>query len=267
MREQKSVKRKVILLSVVFVSLAFLVLSLSFVVALPYGAGTVTNVENTTAPSDDPESTEAYAGNISELTITGFSTTQSWQGYTGNVTGVIQLADSEDHVMYNWTDANPRGEVYASTNDSVEWGYIQCFNLTADGSHGDDTGQAGATSLYGTNYTALESEFGIISDDDADSVDITFASKDHGVFYSNSFEFGAGECQNVKLFDSEGTGSFDEVLLYEPTTASVLFTSIIDRDADGYDGRTHDFQMLVLDNGKGTNLDPTTYYFYLELGA
>lgn len=267
MRKQKSVQRKVILLSIIFVSLAFLVLSLSSVIAAPYGAGTVTQENSTRAPADAPQSNEAYAGNVTELTIAGFTTTAAWQGYFGNVTGVIQLADSDDKVMYNWSSANPRGEVYASTNDTIEWLYIQCFNHTAAGNYSDDTANAGGTSKFGTNYTQLESMFGITSDDDADSVDITFASNNHALFYTNSFQFSAGECMNVKLFNSTGVGNFDEALMYEPTTHSVIFNSIINRNADGFDGRTHDFQMVVLENGHGTDLDTTTYYFYIELGA
>ena len=59
--------------------------------------------------------------------------------------------------------------------------------------------------------------------------------------------------------------NFEEALLYEPNSQSVIFTSIIDEDVLGFDGRTHDFEMIVLEDGRGTDTATTTYYFYVEL--
>lgn len=270
MRGKKSVQNRVILLSIIFVCLVFLVLSLSSVIAVPFGAGTVTEENNTWAPADVPDSHDAFAGNVTELIISGYSTTNTWQGYYGNVTGVIQLADSADNVMYNWSDTNPEGEVYASTNDSIDWYYIQCFNHTADGTYGDDTAQAGATSLYGMNHTQLQENFNIELDD-PDAVNNSFAfnvtEESHPLFYTNSFQFDAGECMSIELYNSTGVGDFYEILMYEPTGQSVIFNSILKRDANGFDNRLHDFEMLVLDDAHGIDLAPTTYYFYIELGA
>ncbi len=248
------------------ISLAFLVFSLNSVIAAPYGAGTVTQQNSTRAIADSPQSHNALAGNVTELTIFGYTTTQSWQGYSGNVSGVIQLADSADKVMYNWSDANPRGEVYASRNDTIAWSYVQCFNYTANGSYASDTAQAGATSLYGMNYTQLQTTYNI-SLDDVDSVNNTFTLNNHALFYTNNLNFSLGECKNMKVFNSTGVGAFDEALLYEPTGRSLIFTSILQRDANGFDGKTHDFEMLVLEDGHTTDTTTTTYYFYIELGA
>ena len=256
----------VYLFSVILVSLAFFVLCSSYVIALPIGAN-VSDLNTTTGPYHYPDDHSAHAGNVTELNVFGYSTTRAWQGYFGNVTGVIQLADSSDHIMYNWTSANPRGEVYASRNQSINWNYIECFNFTADGTYADDTPQAGNNSLHGTNYTTLEAMYNITSGDDADSVNNTFAYNNHPLFYTNNLDFTAGECNSTRLYNSTGQGQFDEVLMYEPTGRSVIFNSIINRDADGFDGRTHDFEMLVLEDGHQTDTSPTTYYFYVELGA
>ena len=67
----------------------------------PFGAN-YTEINSTRAPMDTAESIQALAGNVTEININGFSTTQSWQGYFGNVTGTIQLADASDNQMYNW---------------------------------------------------------------------------------------------------------------------------------------------------------------------
>ncbi len=258
-------KRNLFILLVI--SLAFLVFSLNNVVAAPYGAGTVDEKNSTSAVPDAPQDHEALAGNVTEITITGFSTTRSWQGYYGNVTGVIQLADSADNVMYNWSEANPRGEVYASRNGTINWNYVQCLNYTANGTYcADDTNRAGATSLCGMNYTQLHTNYNI-SSDDVDAVNNTFTLNNHALFYTGSLNFSLGECKNMKVYNSTGVGAFDEALLYEPTGRSVIFTSILQRDANGFDSKTHDFEMLVLEDGHATDIITTTYYFYIELGA
>lgn len=251
--------------------LIFLVLlyNVSLVLAVePFGA-TVVNLSSERAPSDDATSIPAIAGNVTELSITGYSITQSWQGYFGNVSGTIMLADTNDNVMYNWSLASPEGEVYASTNSSIEWNYVQCFNFTADGSYNSDTGQAGATSLYGTNLTILESMFGI-EEDDVDGVNETFTllGSGHNTFYTNNLEFFEGECRNTRVFSNAGQGEddkFEEVLLYEPTTSSVIFASLLNENVFGFDDNPHDFEMLVLEDGHLTDTSTTPYYFWIEL--
>ena len=109
------------------VSFVVLALAVSMVSAVqPFGA-TVNLETSSHALADLATSNNALAGNVTELTISGFSTTQTWQGYFGNVSGTIQLADAADNVMYNWTLANPSGEVYASTaQDTIAWANIAC---------------------------------------------------------------------------------------------------------------------------------------------
>lgn len=244
----------------------FSLLILGNVIASPSGAASVSPGTSSSANPTNPDSADAYAGNITELTIFGGSTTQSWQGYSGNVTGTIQLANSDGKVMYNWSQLDPSGEIYSSLNDSgIEWSGIQCFNLTATGNFsGPGVEPAGNTSLYGMNSTQLDAAFGITSGD-SDGIANTFASNNHDPFYSSSLEFESNECKSIKLFDSDGAGSFNEVLMYEPTSRAVVFTSILKSNADGFDGNQHDFEMLVLENGHSGNTDPTTYWFYMEI--
>jgi len=84
----------------------------------PFGANVV-NLTSSRMNASAAGNTTAIAGNVTELAISGYSITQSWQGYFGNVTGTIMLADNSDNVMYNWSLASPEGEIYASTNDSI----------------------------------------------------------------------------------------------------------------------------------------------------
>jgi hypothetical protein len=243
----------------------------------PFGAN-VSQVGNSQrAPADAPQNHSAIAGNVTELTISGVTVTTSWQGYYGNVSGTIVLADVNDNAMYNWSLASPEGEVFASTNSSINWNYIQCLNYTSAGTYASDTAQAGSTSFFGTNLLQLETAFGIVSDD-VDGVNETFTLTGthdsgqglaHDLFYVNNFQFSAGECISTHVRSANGAvvdGMFQEVLLYEPSTSSVVFTALLDEEGPaGFDVARHDFEMLVLENGHGTDTATTTYFFYVEL--
>lgn len=208
----------------------------------PSGA-TVTSVSNETATPDPAGSHAAIAGNVSEINIEGTSTTQSWQGYFGNVTGTIQLADSSDNVLYNWSLASPEGEIYASNSSSITWSSVDCFDVA-------------------TNGAGLEADYNIASDD-VDGVNETFNLNNHAAFFTNSIEFTSGECNNTQLFNNGGVGTFDEVLLTDGT--NTIFAALLEEDVVGFDGSPHDFQMIVLEDGHATDVATTTYYFWVEL--
>lgn len=221
--------------------------SFAFAVS-PSGATSVNVVSSQTSTPDSPTSVNAQAGNVTELNIFGYSVTQSWQGYFGNVSGTIQLADASDKVMYNWSLADPEGEIYASTSNAVNWANIACFDWT-------------------TNGVALETAFNIDSND-VDGVNETFSyTNGHDLFYVNNHQFIEGQCMSTTIFDNSGSGvdnHFEEVLLWDGS--NVVFTSLIEESSVlGFDGRDHDFEMLVLEDGHGTNTEVTTYYFYVEL--
>ncbi|MFA5764432.1 MAG: hypothetical protein WC915_06510 [archaeon] len=237
-------------------------LSVSVLAVEPFGSS-VTQLSSTRAPEDIATSDNAIAGNITELGVSGFSVTQSWQGYFGNVTGTIQLADNGDNVMYNWSLASPEGEIYASRLSTINWYNIQCL--------GDE---------LGVNFTTLETDYGI-ANDDVDGVNETFTwtgshengeNLSHDLFYTNNIEFLAGECASTHLFadsNSSEDSTFQEVLLLDNSSISstnVVFASILDEENPlGFDGRAHDFEMLVLENGHSTDTATTTYYFWVEL--
>jgi hypothetical protein len=227
-----------------FVLIFSVILALSmFAIAEPNGVnvspGTSTR-GNATNPDNDPN---AMAGNVTELTINGVSTTQAWQGYFGNVSGTIQLADSSDNVMYNWSLASPAGEIYSSNASTIDWDGIQCYDEA-------------------TNLSEFDNMFGV-GLGDVDGINGTFNLNNHPMFYTNSKQFTAGECKNAKLYDSAGAGTFNEVLLTDGP--NLVFTSLLSNDANGFDNKPHDFEMLVLENGHGADTATTTYYFWAEL--
>ncbi|MGD9276128.1 MAG: hypothetical protein PVJ67_03060 [Candidatus Pacearchaeota archaeon] len=231
-----------------FVIIIFLIYSCFVLGVSPSGAANVAQVKSETAPADAPSSIAAQAGNVTELNVFGYSTTQAWQGYFGNVTGTIQLADSSDNVFYNWSLAEPEGEIYASTGGTIDWSSIDCFNFSINGA-------------------ALESSYNI-APDDVDGVNETFSlGNNHDLFYTNGIEFSEGQCMSTKVYDSTGQGvdnHFEEVLLWDGS--NVVFTSLLEGGSvDGFDQADHDFEMLVLEDGHGTDTATTTYYFYVEL--
>lgn len=240
-------KKTLTLLTLLVLSIT---LSVNVMAVQPFGAS-YTELKTERAPMDAASNDSAIAGNVTEMSVTGFSTTQTWQGYFGNVTGTIQLADASDNQMYNWTLASPEGEIYATTDTSVAWANIACFDLA-------------------TNHAALESLFNILADD-VDGINETFSTGNgHDMFYTNNVQFTTGLCPSTSIYDSTGASvdnNFEEVMLTDQSSATeVIFAAILDEeDVAGFDGALHDFEMLVLEDGHGTDVATTTYYFYVEL--
>ncbi len=250
--------------------IALIVITLFIVkpaISVEPSGSTLTIGESSSAAADPADSVAAQAGNVTELNIFGYSTTQSWQGFYGNVTGVIQLADANDDVLYNWSLASPQGEVYASLNSTISWGKVQCLNFTANGTGISGGETPGGTNLAGINISQLEAQFSIDSDD-VDGVDETFTLTDHDEFFTANLEFSENECISTRIYGDSGAGAdgeFEEVLLYEPDTSSVIFTSLLENNLAGFNGAPYDFQMLVLEDGHAGDTGSTPYYFYVEL--
>ena len=235
-------KREIILFLAVLFGLLFF--NKQIILAIePLGANYSNNVTST-APVYDPQGIAAQAGNVTRLDITGFSTTQYWQGYYGNVSGTIQLADGGGNALYNWSATSPQGEIYATNKTSiVNWGGITCFDLSADGD-------------------SIEGDFNI-SDYAVDGLNETFNLNDHDGFYTATAQFNPGQCNNTKLFNNSGVGIFDEVLLWDGE--DLVYASILQKDVIGFDGNSNDFEMIVLENGNSGKATTTNYYFYVEL--
>ncbi|MBR9705071.1 hypothetical protein GOV12_06680 [Candidatus Pacearchaeota archaeon] len=239
---------------------------LIYAAGIPSGA-TLTPNKNETAPADPPGSISAFAGNVTEMNIDATSTTKTWQGYYGNITGVVELTDGSNNTLYNWTVDSPNGEVYASNESGVIWTNIMCFNFTANGTGclTGDIPNRGGTSACGTNLTQINLYYNINETRDVDGVNDTFNRLDHDLFYTNSLQFSAGECPTTRLHNNVGTEYFQEILLWSPDSNATVFASKIYNDDASFDEKTVDFEMIVLEDGHGTDEAITTYYFYAEL--
>lgn len=254
-------KSKILSLFVVIV----LLLAVSiFVLAdqnYPVGADDVNVTFNSRYQGTNPYEIQAVAGNISHLVVYGVTPTRSWQGYVGNITGNIILADSENNTLYDWYMAEPRGQIYAVNNASVvNWTNIQCFKWDA-------------TDGFGT-VDDLEGYYNI-SNGDLDGVNETFNRTSSMGIYVGPTSLPAGTCQSQYMYVNNATPGntaiFEELLLTDGER--IVFTSIIENrdqsgnttDKTGYDGAIWDFEMIVLEDGHGTNIAAVNYYFYVEL--
>jgi len=188
------------------------------------------------------------------------SPTHAWQGYFGNITGDIVLEDALGFTFYDWYDALPKGEIYASTNQSVLWGSIHCFNYTSDGTTQINLSMENA--VYGMNAI------------DRDSINETFNDTRHPTFYVGPVTVTQNTCPATYVFQNSARqdANFVNVLLTDNT--SLVFTTILEnKDLStstklaGYNGMSTSFQLLVAEDGHTTASTAaiTTYFFWVEL--
>ena len=238
--------------------------------AIPDGADNATAVNATRRAANTPESLLAIAGNVTESDFTGFSVTNFWQGFYGNVSGIITLEDGIGNALYNWSTASPGGEIYAANQTtSISWTSVMCLNYSAAAPR-NNSGTFGGYGTNTMNLSELHRAFGFnVSVPSSDNVSATFKeSNTHDQFDTGSLTFSAAECPTAYVFNSADApvaGQFEEVILWDPANNATIWASILENNLNGFDQRFHDFEMLVLENGAGTETTTTLYYFWVEL--
>ena len=250
--------------------LALIVILSVFVWAddIPYGLREVNYIQSSrpNVSAYSPANISAQAGNVTELSLVGVSTTQAWQGYYGNITGILTLEDSLGFVFYNWTANEPKGEIFASVNYTVDWLNIVCFEWT-----GQTITLEGEEARYGIGDDASDGinetfgNDGLNSDIFVGSRNLTSNATDLGItcHTTNPFQYGN---QNSSVDD------FENFLLTDGAGA-LVFGAVIENnqfdnmtDPLGYDNQPHDFQLLVAEDGhQGQEDYTTTYYFWAEI--
>jgi hypothetical protein len=186
----------------------------------------------------------AQGGNVTEMNIQALTVTQSWQGYYGNISGSITLQDATNSTFYNWTMANFNGRVFATRSSSVAWTTVNCTNAT--------------------NRTNEETYLGQTAGD-GDSVTNTFNLTTHMSFTVSTRTILANTCFSTRGFVNNNSQSANyTMVLLSPTNGEVIYTAIMNKSVVGFDGKQHDFQLLVGENEKTGNIGATTYYFWTE---
>ena len=244
-------KHKAALIAVVITLALMVVLSfIPFVHADVSGAESVTTISTSRRAPLPANEVDAQAGNITELFINATTVTQSWQGYYGNVTGFVTLQDGLNNTLYDWALAEPNGEIYA-VNQTVDFASVDCFNYTATGGE--------------INLSTYEETLGI-GQTDVDGVNETFNSIYNGTFYAGLTKINASTyCYSTDLYQNSSSAGdeFVEVLLTDGQ--AVIYTALLENNVIGFDNRSHDFQMIVGEDGHTGNNAVTPYYFYVEL--
>lgn len=252
----------------------------------PTGASsaTVEDTQTLNISKYSPTLIKAQAGNVSRLTLTGVSVTQAWQGFYGNVTGTITLDDMQNWTFYDWQIAEPQGEIYAANATISNWETVHCFNYSNNGTeytYSYDGGAKTTTTFIALNLTEIEKSYNI-TPNDYDGVDETFNETGkviggiaHNTFYVGQIQITNGTCPATSTYinDARNTDAdFQNVMLTVNNTETIIFTTIIEEkqsdnrsNHQGFNNASHDFQILVLDDGHLGNEVSTSYYFYVEL--
>lgn len=195
------------------------------------------------------------AGNVTALSIHGSTTTQTWHGFFGNISGSLVLSNGANQMMYDWNISSARGQIYATTNSSINWalGNINCYNFSI----------TNYVDYFTLDY--LENSFNIPSHAD-DGINETFKGITHPSFYVGYNVIPPNRCHSTNLYSSGvPSTNFTQTILYANDSRSVVFTSLMDGKNIGFDGSPMDFQMIVPADGRNGSTTPTTYYMYIEL--
>ena len=223
----------------VIVAIMLLAISAAAAYAQPLGAQVAIGLEERgNVTGFTPGSAPAAGGNITNINITGFTITESWHGFYGQIraNSSIVLEDSAGFRMYAWAFNASGGEIYASRSNAVTWATIAAQNdCTTD------------EALTGTG---------------SDRTNLTFTPSANTLFNVGTVTIGAGTActTNTYVNSAPQAATFEEVILTD--TVNSVYAGLLEVDSTGFDNGAYDFQIIVPDNRTSV---VETYYFYVEL--
>jgi hypothetical protein len=232
---------------------AILLLLAAFFVALvagqvlavyPDGVVNYTILKTETRNKTTPVNITAYGGNITWLRIDATQQTKRWQGFVGNMSGSLVLDDAANNTMYSWNLSNVTGEIYASTNCSLDWNLVSPQNDCSIDNYITGTGSDSASKTY--TPSSNSNTYQILS------MVINASSTCAAYPYVNS---------------SAQSTFFENIILAAganaSTTNQTIYAATIDgaTEPNGFNGEQFDYQMLVPANGT----TGTVYCLYAEI--
>lgn len=231
-------------------SLLVLLLVSTFIRALP-STPTITFISNSTVASQSANRTSDQKGHIITLTLDANQQSYKWKAYVGNVSGKLALDDANAKSIYDWDLATVTGEVYVTrSSGTIVWANISCANQTT----------------ITSEHSALSMSISAV-----DGINRTFNASSHQSFLVGTVNITTSSCRSIDTYVNDTrqtfneTARFQEVLLQDNPNSQLVYATVIEQDQLGYNGvSTYDFQLLVAENE--SNLNPTTYFFYAELG-
>ncbi|MCP3682400.1 MAG: hypothetical protein GY861_06880 [bacterium] len=225
-----------------------LIVSAISVLALPAGPDSMTVVGNSTASPRSSMLMNTSGGSITTLSINGTTQNMRWKAFVGNVTGKLTLDDTNNKTIYDWSYSVVQGEVYTTRATSVAWNSINCSNTT---------------------HIVNEENAMNHTNNPNDNITSTFDARQHDEFYIGTVGITQDSCYSLHTYvnDTTQNSTFQEILLYDDVTidtgGNMVYATILEQDAFGYNNATFDFQMIVPEVATGQT--STAYYFYVEL--
>lgn len=227
-----------------------LVMLSAFTTAAPSGV-TIIPLKNETATPSAASFINTSGGSITTINLNGTTQNLRWKAFVGNVSGSLTLDDASNNTVYSWNLVTVSGEVYATrASRLINWTGINCSNLTH---------------LEGENFALNHTN-------PDDNISATFSVKDHSRFYIGTSEITDDSCFSVHTYVNgtaqQTPSNFEETVLYDGTNltdGTIVYSSLLEQDAYGYNNQTYDFQMILPERGLATWKSSTAYYFYIEL--
>jgi hypothetical protein len=191
------------------------------------------------------------AGGYTQLTPNQTQQSEIWQGFYGNVSAVVSLANSAGKSFYNWSVLNVSGMLYATTNSSPSW---ENTNNDVSASKVDELWGFGAWSDNATQTFTPDSNTAFTIGRGAGSVSIAANTRDS----MNTFSGGIVV-----------PGAFEEVLLANDAAQaqknSLIFASFINNLKTSFNSSVQAHYQIIVPNNQRNATALDTYYFYFEL--
>ncbi len=220
-------------------------LSSLFVWGDPTGSS-ITNPSTDTGPSISPASRADSKGTITTMSLSSVQQTVYWKGYVGNVSGSFTLDDSDDFTLYSWDfEGSITGEVYVSTNDTLDWTSVSCASRT--------------------QFITSDSNLNILP---SMAHNETFNVSVHDQLIVGVTTIPQNTCNTTNLYQDDSpvvpaaSANWQLIPLTDNTGRDIIYAAPVFSDQNGYNRNQTDFQVIVPDNETAT----LTYYFYVELG-
>ncbi|HIJ01190.1 TPA: hypothetical protein HA363_00930 [Candidatus Woesearchaeota archaeon] len=231
---------------ILFTIIIFTLMLSNHVLAAPQGPIITFNSTQNITPREAAQITTA-GGSFTTIVINATTQTPRWKAYVGNVSGMLVLNDATNKSIFDWSLSSVTGEIYATRNNSIDWGTIKCSNTTI--------------------ITAEESDLNM-SSAYADSINNTFKYRIHKRFYVGGTLIQNSSCPSLATYINDTAqsmtenASFQEVMLMD-NQLRVVYTTLINQNTLGFNNQQYDFQMIVPENEYQQN--PSAYYLYAEL--
>ena len=198
----------------------------------------IINGTNETQPLREGESNNQSAGGyITQIDLyQSQNQTQNWQGYYGNVSGMISLSGNDGNEMYNWTVNVTNRSIYAIANSAfTAWDTLYPANITL-------------LDLLWFNGTVM-----------ADTVKNTYKPGiGNRTFVDTSIN--APHLNTTMGFLDHVIQSVDPETV-TATIGDVLWAAVVVDPQENFKGGLSNYELLVPVNSSS----PEQYYFYMEL--